>query len=34
MEQKIIDEVPLSLIKDELTPDKFLRVTNKANNHK
>lgn len=33
MEQKIIDEVPLSLIKDELTPDKFLRVTNKANNH-
>lgn len=33
MEEKIIDPIPLSLIESELTPDKFLRVTNKANNY-
>ena len=33
MEEKIAEETSLSLIKAELTPDKFLRVTNKANNH-
>lgn len=33
MEEKIIDAVPLSLIEAELTPECFLRVTNKGNNH-
>lgn len=33
MTEKIIDEVPLSLIEAELTADKFLRVTNKGNNY-
>ena len=33
MEEKIIDPIPQSLIEAELTPDKFLRVTNKGNNH-
>lgn len=32
MEEKIIDPVPVDLIKAELTPDKFLRKTNKAGN--
>ncbi len=31
--EKIIEPIPLSAIEAELTPDKFLRVTNKANNH-
>ncbi len=33
MEEKIIDPIPLSLIESELTPERFLRVTNKGNNH-
>lgn len=33
MEEKIIDAVPLSLIEAELTPERFLRMTNKGNNH-
>lgn len=33
MEEKIIDPIPQPLIEAELTPDKFLRVTNKGNNH-
>lgn len=33
MEEKIIDPIPLSLIEAELTPERFLRVTNKGNNH-
>lgn len=33
MDEKIIDPIPLSLIESELTPDRFLRVTNKGNNH-
>ncbi len=33
MEKKIIDPIPLSLIESELTPERFLRVTNKGNNH-
>lgn len=33
MEERIIDPIPQSLIEAELTPDKFLRVTNKGNNH-
>lgn len=32
MEEKIIEAVPTELIKLELTPDKFLRKTNKGNN--
>lgn len=32
MEQPIIDPVPLHLIEAELTPDRFLRDTNKGNN--
>ncbi|MDE5687967.1 MAG: GNAT family N-acetyltransferase [Paramuribaculum sp.] len=32
MEEKIIDPVDISLIKAELTPDRFLRETNKGNN--
>ena len=32
MEEKIIEAVPTELIKAELTPDKFLRKTNKGNN--
>ena len=32
MEEKIIEAVPTELIKSELTPDKFLRKTNKGNN--
>lgn len=31
--EQIIDPIPLSLIEAELTPDRFLRVTNKGNNH-
>ncbi len=31
--EKIIDPIPLSLIEAELTPERFLRVTNKGNNH-
>lgn len=33
MEEKIIEPVPLSLIESELMPERFLRVTNKGNNH-
>lgn len=33
MTEKIIEEIPQHLIEAELTPDKFLRVTNKANNY-
>ncbi len=33
MEEKIIDPIPLSLIEAELTPERFLRVTNKGNNY-
>lgn len=32
MEEKIAESIPLSMIEAELTPDKFLRNTNKANN--
>ncbi len=32
MDQKIIEEVPLSLIEAELTPDRLLRRTNKGGN--
>lgn len=31
--EQITDPIPLSLIEAELTPDRFLRVTNKGNNH-
>lgn len=31
--KQIIDPIPLSQIEAELTPDRFLRVTNKGNNH-
>ncbi len=33
MQQPIIPPVPVELIESELTPDKFLRFTNKGNNH-
>lgn len=33
MEQEIIQPVDLELIESELTPDRFLRRTNKGNNH-
>lgn len=33
MEEKIIEPIPQSFIESELTSDKFLRVTNKGNNH-
>lgn len=32
MEEKIIDAVPVELLKAELTPERFLRKTNKAGN--
>ena len=32
MEEKIIDPVPVDLIEKELTPDRFLRKTNKGGN--
>ena len=32
MEQEIIDAIPLSLIKAELTEERFLRDTNKGGN--
>ena len=32
MEEQIIEAVPVELIKAELTPERFLRKTNKANN--
>mgnify|MGYP005750110261 CR=1 FL=1 len=32
MPQKIIDAVPVEAIMEELTPERFLRTTNKANN--
>lgn len=33
MEEQIIDPIPLELIEAELTPERFLRHTNKGNNH-
>lgn len=33
MKQDIIDPVPLAEIESELTPDRYLRPTNKGNNH-
>ncbi len=33
MEEQIINPIPLELIEAELTPERFLRHTNKGNNH-
>ena len=33
MDKQIIDPVPIELLQKELTPDKFLRNTNKGGNH-
>lgn len=33
MSMQIIDPIPVELLEDELTPDKFLRNTNKGGNH-
>lgn len=33
MQQPIISPIPVEIIEAELTPDKFLRFTNKGNNH-
>ena len=33
MEQKIIDAIPVELLEAELTPERFLRTTNKGGNH-
>lgn len=32
-EETIIDAVPVNDLERELTPDKFLRTTNKGGNH-
>ncbi len=33
MEKKIIDDIPVELLEAELTPERFLRTTNKGGNH-